>query len=546
MKPAVATTTNIILVGPMGAGKSRIGHELAWRCGRRLVDADTEIEREAGISITGIFQRDGEAGFRQRERDMLAALLQADGLVLATGGGAVLDAGTRALLARRGFVVHLHASPATQLQRIAGDTARPLLQQDDPAAVLHALAIERAPLYAAVADLRIDTDGLDPADVVARILASLPINPIRNVAVGGAQPYDIAIGAGLLDDGAHLTAMLRGRHALLVSDANVAPLYADRVQAAMQAARPGISVAQRVIPAGEHEKTLARFSEVLEALAALGATRDAAVVALGGGVVGDLAGFAGSCWMRGIDVIQLPTTLLAMVDSSVGGKTAVDLPAGKNLAGAFHPPRAVIADTSTLDTLPERELRAGLAEVVKYGAIARSLDADDARFLEWLEEHADALLARDHAVLAEAIARCCAFKAAVVGRDPLEHGDRALLNFGHTFGHAIETEQGYAGADGGLNHGEAVAVGMVLAMRLSVALDLAPASSAERLQRLLQRLGLPTAIPDGLPPEALLARMRLDKKADAGGIRFILCDGAGRARIVPGVDESVVLAAMAS
>jgi len=545
MKPAATTTTNIILVGPMGAGKSRIGRELAWRCGRRLVDADAEIEREAGISITGIFQRDGEAGFRQRERDMLAALLQDDGLVLATGGGAVLDADTRALLVERGFVVHLHASPATQVQRIAGDTARPLLQQDDPAAVLRALAIERAPLYAAVADLRIDTDGLDPADVVAKILASLPTNPIRNVAVGGAQPYDIAIGTGLLDDGARLTALLRGRHALLVSDANVAPLYADRVQAAMQAARPGIHMAQLAIPAGEHEKTLTRFTEVLEALAALGATRDAAVVALGGGVVGDLAGFAAACWMRGVDVIQLPTTLLAMVDSSVGGKTAVDLPAGKNLAGAFHPPRAVIADTSTLDTLPERELRAGLAEVVKYGAIARSLDAGDARFLEWLEKHADALLTRDHLVLAEAIARCCAFKAAVVGRDPLEHGDRALLNFGHTFGHAIETEQGYAGTAGGLNHGEAVAVGMVLAMRLSVALDLAPASSGDRLQRLLQRLGLPTTIPEGLDREALLARMRLDKKADAGGIRFILCDGAGHARMVPGMANAAVLAAMA-
>lgn len=545
MKPAVATITNIILVGPMGAGKSRIGPELARRCSRRLVDADAEIERDAGTSIADIFHSEGEDGFRRREREKLATLLQDDGLVLATGGGAVLDAGTRALLVERGFVVHLHASPATQLARIAGDAGRPLLQQDDPAAVLHALAIERAPLYAAVADLRIDTDGLDPADVVAEILSNLPVNTIRNVAVGGAHPYDISIGAGLFDDGARLTEMLRGRHALLVSDANVAPLYADRVQAAMQAARPGIAIARMVIPAGEHEKTLARFTEVLEALAASGATRDAAVVALGGGVVGDLAGFAAACWMRGIDVIQLPTTLLAMVDSSVGGKTAVDLPAGKNLAGAFHPPRAVIADTSTLDTLPDRELRAGLAEVVKYGAIARSLDAGDATFLDWLEDHADALLARDHAVLAEAIARCCAFKAAVVGRDPLEHGDRALLNFGHTFGHAIEAEQGYAGTlGGGLNHGEAVAVGMVLAMRLSVALALAPASSGDRLQRLLQRLGLPTALPDGLDPRALLARMRLDKKADAGGIRFILCDGAGRARIVPGVDEADVLAAM--
>lgn len=372
------------------------------------------------------------------------------------------------------------------------------------------------------------------------------MSSILEVAVDGAQPYGISIGEGLLDDGARLAATVRGRHALLVSDAHVAPLYAERVEATLKTARPDLSVARLVIPPGEHEKTLGRFTEVLDALAALGATRDAAVIALGGGVVGDLAGFAAACWMRGIDVVQLPTTLLAMVDSSVGGKTAVDLPAGKNLAGAFHTPRAVIADTAALHTLPDRELRAGLAEVVKYGAIAVSLDPADANFLDWLEAHADALLARDHAVMAEAIARCCSFKAAVVGRDLHERGDRALLNFGHTFAHAIEVEQGYTGTLGdGLNHGEAVAVGMVLAMRLSAALGLAPPSSCERLQALLQRLGLPTTIPEGLDPQALLARMRLDKKADAGGIRFILCDGAGSAQIVPGVDEATVLSVMA-
>ncbi len=376
------------------------------------------------------------------------------------------------------------------------------------------------------------------------------MSTLRTVEVPGNPPYTITIGPGLLEDGARLCATLRGRHALLVSDDNVAPLHADRVQAALLAAAPGLAISRFVIPAGEQEKTLARFAQMLHALATLGATRDAAVIALGGGVVGDLAGFAAACWMRGIDVIQLPTTLLAMVDSSVGGKTAVDLPAGKNLVGAFHPPRAVIADITVLRTLPDRELRAGLAEVVKYGAIAASLDPDDVGFLAWLEAHAEALLAREDTVLVEAIARCCAFKAAVVARDPLERGDRALLNFGHTFGHAIETEQGYAGTHGdGLNHGEAVAVGMVLAARLSTALGLAPAADAERLRVLLHRLGLPTALPAGLSPDALLARMRLDKKADATGIRFILWDGvrakgAGTARIVAGVKDSGVLAVL--
>ncbi|RPE80988.1 3-dehydroquinate synthase [Vulcaniibacterium tengchongense] len=366
------------------------------------------------------------------------------------------------------------------------------------------------------------------------------MSTLHTVRVGGeAGHYDIAIGPGLLDDAPRFARELRGRHALIVSDAHVAPLYADRVEATLRTARPGVQVARFVIPAGEREKTLARFLECLDALAALGATRDAAVVALGGGVVGDLAGFAAACWMRGIDVLQLPTTLLAMVDSSVGGKTGVDLPQGKNLVGAFHPPRAVIADTATLRTLPERERRAGLAEVVKYGAIF------EASFLDWLEHHAQALLRGDDAALSEAIARSCRYKAEVVARDPYEHGDRALLNFGHTFGHAIEAEQGYAGAGSrALNHGEAVAVGMVLAARLSAALGRGSEADAQRLRALLARLGLPTDLPAGLDPQALLARMRLDKKAEAAGLRFILWDGVGEARIVSGVPEDAVLAVL--
>ena len=356
----------------------------------------------------------------------------------------------------------------------------------------------------------------------------------QQVEVGGAAPYRIDIAPGLLDDGALLASHLRGRHALIVSDSQVAPLYVQRVQAALAAARPDAKLALHVFDAGEASKTLANFSGVIDALAALGATRDACVYALGGGVVGDLAGFAAACWMRGIDVVQLPTTLLAMVDSSVGGKTAVDIAQGKNLVGAFHPPCAVIADTAALRTLPPRELRAGFAEVIKYGAIV------DAPFLDWLDADADGLLAGDDAVLAEAIARSCAHKAAIVERDPFERGERALLNFGHTFGHAIETEQGY----GGLNHGEAVAVGMVLAARLSTLLGLADAADGERLRALLARFGLPTALPPDLDPAALVARMRLDKKAQGSGLRFVLWNGAGKARVVADVAEARVLDAL--
>ena len=241
----------------------------------------------------------------------------------------------------------------------------------------------------------------------------------RTVDVGGAAPYTISIGPDLLRDGALLAAPVRGRHVLLLSDDTVAPLYAARVRAALLQARPELQVGELLIPAGEASKTLENFGAAITALAELGATRDGCVFALGGGVVGDLAGFAAACWMRGVDCVQLPTTLLSMVDSSVGGKTAVDIPQGKNLVGAFHPPRAVIADTAALRTLPPRELRAGLAEVIKYGAIV------DASFLHWLDAHCEAMLAGDDGVLAQAIARSCEHKAAITERDPFERGERS-------------------------------------------------------------------------------------------------------------------------
>lgn len=361
------------------------------------------------------------------------------------------------------------------------------------------------------------------------------MSPGTTVDVGGPAPYRIDIGKGLLGDAESVTARWRGRHALIVSDRNVAPLYADALQVALRSAKPDSDIGLHVIDAGEASKTLVNFTAVIDSLAAQGATRDACMFALGGGVVGDLAGFAAACWMRGIDCVQLPTSLLAMVDSSVGGKTAVDIPAGKNLIGAFHLPRAVVIDTATLATLPPRELRAGLAEVVKYGAIF------DAGFIDWLEANVDALLALDEAAIAHAIAASCRYKAAVVARDPFEKGERALLNFGHTFAHAIETEQGY----GGLVHGEAVAVGMVLAARLSARLGLASDADASRLEALLQRFGLPVAVPAGLDAEPLIARMRLDKKNDASGLRLVLWDGMGRARVVPGITEDAVRAVLA-
>ena len=348
----------------------------------------------------------------------------------------------------------------------------------------------------------------------------------------GSRSYPIRIGVGLLEDAARWRDMLGGRHVLIVSNEVVAPLYLQRVTAGL-----GDRIFSTLVLAdGEAHKTLDSAALVFAALAQLQASRDATIVALGGGVVGDLAGFAAACWMRGIACVQMPTTLLAMVDSSVGGKTAVDLPQGKNLVGAFHQPRAVIADIATLATLAERELRAGCAEVVKYGALG------DAAFFGWLEDHVDDLRARDPQTLADAIAHCCAQKAAIVVRDETERGERALLNFGHTFGHALETALGY----GTLLHGEAVAIGMCLAARLSAQLGRASAADAERLSDLLQRFGLPTTLPAGTDTQHVLDLMRLDKKNVSGRLRLILWRGVGCAEVASDVREDALREVLAS
>jgi 3-dehydroquinate synthase len=332
----------------------------------------------------------------------------------------------------------------------------------------------------------------------------------------------------LLDDHVRWRAMLRGRHALIISNHTVAPLYLERVARGLD----GLRWSSFLIDDGEAHKSFINVGLALDALATLGATRDACVIALGGGVVGDLAGFTAACWMRGIDFIQMPTTLLAMVDSSVGGKTGVNLPAGKNLAGAFHQPRAVVADIDTLDSLPEREFRAGIAEIIKGAAIG------DAPFFTWLEQHAQALNTRDETALVQAIAAKVRYKAGVVARDETEQGERALLNLGHTFGHALETAGHYTA----LLHGEGVAIGMLLAARLSERLGMSAPADTLRLEHLLKAVGLPTTVPTGSDPEQLLALMRLDKKNTAGTLRLILWRGIGQAEIVTGVNEVDVLA----
>lgn len=355
----------------------------------------------------------------------------------------------------------------------------------------------------------------------------------------GERRYVIEIGAGLLDRVGPLCApLMPARRAIVVTDANVAALHLERVMASLDGA--DMRAESVVVPAGEGSKAYDAFGRLMEALLDRRPDRGTVLLALGGGVVGDLTGFAAAVLLRGVDFIQIPTTLLAQVDSSVGGKTGINTRHGKNLIGSFHQPRLVIADIAALDSLPRRELQAGYAEVVKYGLI------DDAPFFAWLETHGQALLDGDRAARIEAVARSCAAKARIVAGDERETGDlRALLNLGHTFGHALEKETGY-GAD--LLHGEAVGIGMVMAFDLSAALGLCPAADAARVRRHLDAVGMATS-PRAIPGDnarawdaaRLLDHMRADKKARDGRITFVLARGIGAAFVARGIDEAPAL-----
>lgn len=341
---------------------------------------------------------------------------------------------------------------------------------------------------------------------------------------GGSYP--ILVGRGLIDRADAFDPILPGRQVLVVTNDVVAPLYLDRVLASMADRAP----ATVVLPDGERHKTLGTFSDIIDALVNAGFHRDACIVALGGGVVGDLSGFAAACFNRGIACIQVPTTLLAQVDSSVGGKTAVNHVAGKNLIGAFHQPVGVIVDVNTLETLPEREFRAGLAEVLKYG-----IGLDEA-FFAWLESNLAALLDREPLAVERAVTWSCAIKARVVAEDEREQGRRALLNLGHTFGHAIETHAGYAGD---WLHGEAVAVGMWMAALMAEELGMIQPDQGHRIRALIDSAGLPTQ-PPTMSPDTWMDLMGRDKKVAAGRIRLVLPTGIGRSTLSAAYDDEAL------
>jgi shikimate kinase/3-dehydroquinate synthase len=343
----------------------------------------------------------------------------------------------------------------------------------------------------------------------------------------GARSYPIHIGSGLLHDAQQFLPYLRSGPVAILTDDLVAPLYLAALRETL--ARAHQPLVEIIVPHGEQSKSLAQVEEVCGQMLAAGLSRDSTLCALGGGVIGDLGGFVAAIYQRGIPFLQVPTTLLAMVDSSVGGKTGVNHPLGKNMIGAFYQPRAVIADIDTLDSLPEREFRSGLAEVIKYGLI------NNPGFFSWLEDHLDAILAEDGDALSRVVHDSCADKAEVVTRDELEGGLRAILNYGHTFGHAIEAATGY----GTFLHGEAVAIGMIMAADLSRRLDLLRESEQARIFRLIQAAGLPTHAPR-LPADDYLRYMRIDKKVAGGQMRFVLLRGIGESVITGEVPEAAL------
>jgi shikimate kinase/3-dehydroquinate synthase len=497
----------------MGAGKSTVGRLVAGRAGVPFVDLDAEVERRAGRSTSAIFASEGEPGFRRREAEALAELLdQGTVRVVALGGGALLDRTRRRDALTRACIVVLDARPETFVARTAGP-GRPLLEgAPDRLQRVRELLEARAEAYAE-AHAVIASDELAPELVAERVLEAWA-QPSVAVPLG-RRSYAVRLCRDAPALAARAVRELRPSQVFVLTDETVQQLWGAGLREAL-AAQGVAPAATVVIPPGEEHKRLSTVERALGDMVSAGADRDALVVGHGGGVVTDMAGLAAALLLRGVRWVALPTTLLSMVDASVGGKTAVDLGLAKNAVGAFHQPSAVVIDTAHVRTEGERAWASGLAEVVKSACLG------DVRLFVKLEAHAAAVRAREAALVDELVVRSVAVKAAIVSRDERESGERAHLNFGHTIGHALEAEGGFLR----LTHGEAVALGMVAALRVGVALGVTPTGLAKRVLALLNQLGLPTDL-DAEPLARALPLVTLDKKRRAGAVRFVLLQELG-------------------
>jgi 3-dehydroquinate synthase len=554
------TVRQIVLIGLSGVGKTTVGTALAARLDWRFIDTDDEITKREGKSPADILTEQGEPAFRKIEESVIADVAKQEPAVIATGGGAFLNARSRRALGERGFICFLDATPTEIARRIrsAGNAKRPLLGDDasQHAVRLADLDAERRPYYDH-ADLWVPAQGqpdgaVDVEPSVRRIIDAWAGEAEARVATPGRlerlghpdaargpaaivdtgrERYPVWVGAG---EYARLADRLRqvdltNRRVFLISDADVMERHGRAVAEALDAG--GIAGSSYIVPPGEASKNTRVAEELYAWLAGQRAERRDVIMALGGGVVTDLAGFVAATYLRGMPLVQLPTSVLGMNDAAIGGKVAVDLPLGKNLVGAFHQPRAVISDITTLRTLPRRAFVEGFAEVIKHALIL------DPILLATLRDEAPRLtgVEPDPGLLASVVARSSRLKALIVSSDPTEQGLRAILNYGHTIGHGIETAGGYET----YRHGEAVSIGMMGAARISAELGLVSSDFVDDQAHLLRLYGLPTDAA-GADPGAVLEAMRLDKKIEQGRFRFVLLEGAGRAVVRADVPDTLV------
>jgi shikimate kinase/3-dehydroquinate synthase len=491
----------IFIYGPPGVGKSTVGLLLASALKIGFIDLDEEIVRQVGKPIAEIFSEDGEPAFRELEKNLLSEIVGEQSRVVALGGGALVKADTKAMVEANGEVVFLGASFDALFERLYhGGNARPLLAGNQRENLVELLS-RRKTHYDSFENW-IDTTLMQHHEVVWEIQKKLGWFQLEGMGSG----YRVRVKNGALDNLVHFLADAEmGRSVCIVTDENVGPLHARRVGLALE--NQGFKVHMEILPPGEAHKHLATIERLWNTFLDAGMDRSSIVIAVGGGVVSDLAGFAAATYMRGINWVAVPTSLLAMVDASVGGKTGFDLPRGKNLVGAFHPPRFVLVDPDVLSTLPDIERRNGMAEVVKHGVIA-SEGLFAACGNGWPEDPTE---------LEHMVREALAVKVGVVLKDPYEQGIRAALNLGHTVGHAVEHLSGYQ-----IPHGFAVAIGMAAEARLAAQMGLAANGFVDRLVETLSGLGLPTEIPLEIDPGQIIETMRIDKKTVGGRIKFAL------------------------
>ncbi|MEN8261911.1 MAG: 3-dehydroquinate synthase [Nitrospirota bacterium] len=523
----------IVLTGFMGTGKTSVGRELCRKLGCRFIDTDVLIEEREGMPVSLIFKKKGEDYFRGVERATVEEAALMNNVVIATGGGVIKDRKNVENLGRLGTIVWLKADPEIILKRVMTEGGkRPLLDVEEPLEEIEKLLAKRLHLYEQ-ADLCIDTNFITPEETAQEIIESLALDT-HNVTVDlGERSYNIVIGSKILQRLGLRVKEFRPSRVAIVSNQTIFPMYGDILLKSLR--EYNIEPEIFLIPDGEEYKdflwTYYLHGELLKSRF----DRNAFLIALGGGVVGDITGFVAATYMRGIRCIQVPTTLLSQVDSSVGGKTGVNHPLGKNMIGAFYQPSLVMIDVDTLRTLPEREFYTGMAEIIKYGVIS------DRTLFDFLGTNRNGIVSHGDD-LVKIIKRSCEIKADVVSRDEREGGLRAILNFGHTAGHAIETVTGYKT----FLHGEAIGIGMCIAADLAVRMGIFQKEDAQKIKDLVRMYRLPSEIPADINITEIISAMEIDKKVKAGKLRFVLPESIGIVKIIEDADRELIKEVLAS